>query len=42
MAREEAFILVYSNALDNKGGSLAVSEDINNTQISLSPVLGSY
>lgn len=41
MAREEAFILVYSNALDNEGGSL-LPGDINDTQISLSPVLGSY
>lgn len=40
MAQEETFILVYSNALDNKGGSLAVPGDINDTQILLGFVLG--
>lgn len=39
MAREEAFSLVYSNALDNEGGSL-IPGDINDTQILLGPVLG--
>lgn len=39
MAREEAFSLVYSNALDNEGASL-LPGDINDTQILLDPVLG--